>query len=296
MRMMSYAQNREDVLLSRCFPEATGFYIDVGAATPLYHSVTKWFATRGWTGINIEPHPEFFKLIQADRPNEVNVNAAVSAVEGKIVYYEVLGSIGCSTVNPELADQIRRTGAEVVEHVVRTVTLAQICEQYVRGPIEFLKIDAEGHERQVLESMDFRRWQPKVLVIETTAVETWKHLPLTNGYLFACFDGLNQYYVHEQHRELLPRLAAPANCLDDYEIFEYVERIRNLESELTEAHRKANSADDRPREAKSVPAIDDNPSGPVSRNAYLTLLSLYRENQRHLEALRQSALTGNRVS
>jgi len=300
--MMSYAQNREDVVLARCFPEATGFYIDVGAANPVYHSVTKWFSSRGWNGVNIEPHPEFFKLIQADRPTEINVNAAISAEEGELVYFEVLNSIGCSTVNPELAQQYRNQGTEILERVVRTVTLTQVCEQHVRGPIDFLKIDAEGHELKVLESMDFQRWQPKVLLIETTAVETWRHIPLTNGYHFALFDGLNQYYVHENHRELLAKLTASANCMDEYDVFDYVERIQILERELAEARQggvqvpRPKISIEEPRHDEMESIVAECSSNAVSRTAYRTLLSLYRENQRHLEALRRSVLTGTRVA
>ena len=54
--MVSYAQNHEDVLLRRVFPdEPNGFYIDVGANDPVRDSVTKHFYDRGWHGINIEP-------------------------------------------------------------------------------------------------------------------------------------------------------------------------------------------------------------------------------------------------
>ena len=56
MSMISYAQNQEDVLLRREFPDCTnGFYIDVGANDPVWDSVTKHFYDRGWHGINIEP-------------------------------------------------------------------------------------------------------------------------------------------------------------------------------------------------------------------------------------------------
>jgi len=294
--MMSYAQNREDVVLARCFPEATGFYIDVGAANPVAHSVTKWFSSRGWNGVNIEPHHEFFHLIRADRPGEHNVNAAVSSTVGEIVYFEVMNSIGCSTVNPELAEQFRREGVEVRTHTVKTVTLAQICEQYARGPIDFLKIDAEGHELQVLQSMDFQRWKPKVLVIETTAVETWNHVPLTNGYQFVLFDGLNRFYLHDDCPELRPKLSAPACCIDDYEIFDHVERVRGLEHALAEAQRRARELEGHRAADEYRPLAADWNSGAVPRNAYETLLTLYRENQRHLEALRRSALTGTRVA
>jgi hypothetical protein len=60
--LVSYAQNREDILLRAFFdPKEVGFYVDVGAYDPDDDSVTRLFYDRGWRGINIEPQPNRFK-------------------------------------------------------------------------------------------------------------------------------------------------------------------------------------------------------------------------------------------
>jgi hypothetical protein len=56
-KTVSYAQNYEDILLGRALRKSEGFYIDVGANHPVFHSVTKLFHDRGWRGINVEPSP-----------------------------------------------------------------------------------------------------------------------------------------------------------------------------------------------------------------------------------------------
>jgi peptide methionine sulfoxide reductase MsrB len=64
-KIISYAQNREDVIIDAFFPDLKkGFYVDIGAADPNYDSVTKFFYEKGWSGINIEPNPQLFKLLE----------------------------------------------------------------------------------------------------------------------------------------------------------------------------------------------------------------------------------------
>ena len=72
--IISYAQNGEDIILNRVFMgEKNGFYIDVGAGKPNDDSVTKVFYDLGWRGINIEPHPENFHLLDKERKRDINL-------------------------------------------------------------------------------------------------------------------------------------------------------------------------------------------------------------------------------
>lgn len=75
---ISYAQNFEDVMLWRALKHVKdGFYIDVGAAWPDKDSVTKAFYERGWRGVNIEPNPEMWRVLSADRPRDLNLKVAL---------------------------------------------------------------------------------------------------------------------------------------------------------------------------------------------------------------------------
>lgn len=256
MKMISYAQNREDVLLARCFPGPVGFYVDLGAGHPIGHSVTKWFYEQGWNGISIEPSPQFFRLIQADRPRDLNLNIAISDTVGEFTFYEIEHLVGCSTLMPEVAAQLRTKGHNVVEYTVPTITLAQLFEDYTQGdrPVEFLKIDVEGHEPAVLSGMDFRRWRPRVLVIEATrpnspepSHEEWEHLVLPFEYLFAFFDGLNRYYVRQEDDQLLAHFTKPACPFDDYVLYE--QRYWEQQAQL---HQARSEDKDRELHAKDV--------------------------------------------
>jgi FkbM family methyltransferase len=240
MAMISYAQNGEDVLLRRLFGvDRPGFYIDVGAAHPVYDSVTKYFSLHGWRGINIEPLAGMFALLCRDRPDDINLNVALSRAPGQLRFYEVPSCDGWSTLSAPLAEKLIASGREVTERTLAVRTLAEVCAEHVRREIDFLKIDVEEHEAEVIAGGDWRRWRPRVVLVEATAQnspvpnhEAWEPLLLAADYHFATFDGLNRYYVRAEDRELLPRLAVPPNVFDDFVTVRHMERVQELEKQL----------------------------------------------------------------
>jgi FkbM family methyltransferase len=240
MAILSYAQNREDVLLNRLFIDRDdGFYIDVGACHPVFHSVTKLAYDRGWNGINIEPMPNMFQLLTRERPRDINLHMGLSNREGISIFYEVPAAMGYSTFSREQAEDLRRSGYVLEEHSIPVATLAQVCEKYVGRTIDFLKIDVENYEREVLEGGDWQRFRPRVVLLEATLPATnipcheqWESLLIGANYLFAFFDGLNRYYVREEDRVLLPALGVPANVFDDYEPYEFHLPIQELRQAL----------------------------------------------------------------
>src|SRR5262245_7976911 len=164
--MISYAQNAEDVLLRRVFGgQARGFYLDVGANHPVRNSVTKHFYDRGWSGINCEPGSVFAALRRA-RPRDICLPVAVSNCEGARTFYEIPGEPGFSTLDPALARGYEAGGLAHRARTVPTRTLDSICAEYVTGPIDFLSVDTENHEREVLEGADWQRFRPRVVLVE----------------------------------------------------------------------------------------------------------------------------------
>ena len=206
MAIISYAQNHEDVLLQRLFRESpSGFYIDVGACHPVVHSVTKLFYERGWHGINIEPILSLSEMLARERPRDINLRIGLSNRQGTSTLYECPTGVGLSTFSEEQALDLRRQGYELVEHSTPVTTLAALCEQYADRTIDFLKIDVEGFEQEVLEGADWSRYRPRVVVVEATrpttniaSYEHWEPILLAADYLFAFFDGLNRYYVAQR--------------------------------------------------------------------------------------------------
>lgn len=224
MTFISYSQNFEDVLLWRALGKVQGgFYIDVGANDPELHSVTKAFYDAGWHGINIEPMPSYALPFVEQRPRDINLNCAAGSAAGEIVLFEVPSMNGWASTDPEVAAAHRADGYEVVENRVPLRTLADICAEHVKGEIHFLKIDVEGFEGEVLKGMDLQRWRPWVLVIEATLPgsretnhEQWENLVTPHGYQFVWFDGLNRYYVAQEHPELVAEFGIQPNVFDAF--------------------------------------------------------------------------------
>lgn len=253
MTFISHAQNFEDVTLWRTLRLfGPGFYIDIGANHPQQDSVTLTLYERGWRGINIEPVLQYHQALCAARPEDINLCVAVGEAEGELLFFES-AETGLSTLSLEMARLQRAEGNDFVERAVKVRTLASICEEHLSTelPWQFLKIDVEGFEEQVLRGMDFRRWRPWIILIESSyhSDPHWKHLILDAGYRFALCDGINRYYVAEERNDLLVPLALPPNLIDDFRLcpghrFSHpVEDVAALHTQLHETRARAERAE-----------------------------------------------------
>jgi FkbM family methyltransferase len=220
--MLSYSQNGEDVVLARAFAEReTGFYVDIGACHPVEDSVTFHFYERGWRGVNVEPDHSLYAAFPQARSRDVNLCMAIGRTRGRVAFYST-DTRGHGTLDTALA--AKRSSGRPAE-TVPSLFLSDIidCHGPDDGEIDFLKIDVEGWEAEVIASGDWVRHRPRVLVIEAVddcgqpTHEAWEPTLLDAGYLFAMFDGLNRFYCREEDAGvLLPRLSAPANVRDDW--------------------------------------------------------------------------------
>jgi FkbM family methyltransferase len=214
---LSYAQRFEDFHLWRCFDgKATGFYIDIGAGHPVYDNVSFAFYLAGWRGITVEPNPALAALGRAVRPRDDLHEVLVGAAPGEATLYLQREFHGLSTMLPEHARAAEKEvgrGAEAL--TLRVVTLAALCRQHAPPAIDFLKVDVEGVEADVLRGGDWQRFRPKVIVVEAIkpftlapAWDEWEPLLSSHGYACVWDDELNRYYVAAEARALADRLRA----------------------------------------------------------------------------------------
>ncbi|WP_050535014.1 FkbM family methyltransferase, partial [Yersinia rohdei] len=245
MRFINYSQNFEDIYLWRALKSVeNGFYIDVGANDPIADSVTKAFYDKGWRGINIEPLELNLKALRLDRPNDINLGLAVGNKTGFITLYDT-DVRGLATASVEIAESLRVKGHVVEEKKVEVSTLELICDEFVLDgkDINFLKVDVEGFEKDVLEGANFKKYRPWIVIVEATLPNTqilnfdaWEHILLTNDYKFVFFDGINRYYISiEKFDELSKAFEMPITVFDNYiswdELF-FKKRVDDLNTEL----------------------------------------------------------------
>jgi FkbM family methyltransferase len=228
-KFVSYAQNLEDVMLYRIFSDVDrGFYVDIGACDPVQDSVTHAFYNRGWSGINVEPHPDFFKRLERYRTRDINIEKLVSREAGTLDFVQIDGS-GISSVENRVLDRAKSLGFKLSKTRKEAITLQAIEQQHCLGrTVHFLKIDVEGHEADVIAGADWKNFRPLVLIVEAvvemehpqlpSATPAWDAALLQAGYLFAWFDGLNRFYVRQESPELMRHFDRPVNVLDYFEL------------------------------------------------------------------------------
>jgi FkbM family methyltransferase len=165
-----FSQEGEDMVLARIFETAsTGFYVDVGAHHPIRFSNTYLFYLRGWAGINIDAMPGSMAPFRSLRPRDINLEIGISETEGLMEYF-VFNEPALNTFSPELASSRDGVGGYTIidRKSVRTAPLGFVLEEHLpaKQVIDFLSVDVEGLDMEVLKSNDWSRFRPKVILVE----------------------------------------------------------------------------------------------------------------------------------
>jgi FkbM family methyltransferase len=260
MKFVTYAQNFEDLMLHRALKNVDGgFYIDLGAAEPEMHSVTKAFYEKGWKGINVEPGSGPFKRLVNSRVRDINLNVGIWSRKGPLKMYFVAAENELSTTNLWLMQQHKAAGWPVREEIISVTTLSDICEEHVQDQeIHFLKVDVEGAEVEAFKGHDFKRWRPWIIVVESHEPERvsqhWvpvEELVIEGGYTFVYCDGLNRFYLaNERYDELHKAFETPPNIYDNWiraEERDLEDRCVRTDQDLRDAWEQLRAAQDQVR-------------------------------------------------
>ena len=188
-----FSQEGEDIILRRIFGDQTnGFYVDIGAHHPKRFSNTCYFYDRGWQGIKIDAMPGSMKIFQKFRPRDTNLEIAISEKEQQLAYY-MFNEPALNGFSKSISED--RQNKQY--HIERTVTipsfpLSKTLDKFLPSgqKINFLSVDVEGLDLQVLASNDWNKYRPKVVLAEVlgASLNTIKQDPvykyLTNqGYI-----------------------------------------------------------------------------------------------------------------
>lgn len=181
---MSYAQEGEDLILNRFFNnKKTGFYIDVGAHHPKRYSNTFSFYKKGWRGINIDAMPGSMSSFNKQRPEDINIEVGVSKTEQVLTYY-IFNELALNTFSESEAKKKDglRSYKIIDKKKVETFTLKQLLDLHLKDgvSIDFLTIDVEGLDLEVIESNDWEVFRPKLVLVEDLKQHTLSQLPINS--------------------------------------------------------------------------------------------------------------------
>jgi len=187
----SYGGSGEDIFISKFFHNfKKGFYVDVGALHPINGSLTYLLYKKGWNGINIDMMQENLKLFNIFRKRDVNLDIAVSSSKGSMnAYLFEIGS-GVNTNQLEIAEKwkdkinkkfkVRKVNKNTLNNILNT--------NKVIKDFDYLNVDVEGHELDVLKGLNLKKYRPKLISIEIHVLKTkdifhsnvFKHLNKNN--------------------------------------------------------------------------------------------------------------------
>lgn len=176
----SYSQEGEDIILKRYFENKTnGFYVDVGAYHPIRFSNTFLFYKMGWTGINIEARPGSKKLFDRVRKRDINIEAAINDGVSELTYYK-FNEPALNGFSKDLSYKRNKLDDyKVIEEIkIRTITLAEVLRKNLpeHTMIDFMSVDVEGFDLNVLKSNDWKNYRPNFLLIEDLDINLMKPL------------------------------------------------------------------------------------------------------------------------
>jgi len=168
--LKSYSQEGEDMVLRRLFEkQKTGFYVDVGAHHPKRFSNTYFFYKLGWSGINVDAMPGSMTAFNRIRPRDINIEKPVSNKKQLLTYY-AFNEPALNGFSKELSEERDGKGSYFVKFTkdIETSTLEEILDDNLPKvqSIDFLSIDVEGLDFNVLRSTNLEKYHPKVILVE----------------------------------------------------------------------------------------------------------------------------------
>ena len=159
-----YAEFAEDVMVNRILKKIKkGFYVDIGAYHPYKGSLTYNLYNRKWNGMNLDISKSSIDLFNIARPSDININCAVSEFNGETYYYENSPINQQNSLIPQDSNQKKIK--------IQSYKLSEILKMQNINSVDYINIDTEGNELEVLMGIDFSKINPTLFTIEDNSFD-----------------------------------------------------------------------------------------------------------------------------
>jgi FkbM family methyltransferase len=203
-RVASYSQAGDDCIIDFYLNgKSKIIYVDIGCNMPFQFSNTMKFYQRGSTGLAVDANPEVIKQYSKYRPNDISICACVSNSKGKSVLFvpehSAMGSISNEFKSQYMSDGVK-------EFLVENISGNELFEKYaIPDKFDLLSVDVEGHDFSVLQSINFHKYRPFIIIVEMHKIMDFKDLFETEifkylknySYKLVAFSSMNAFFLDQ---------------------------------------------------------------------------------------------------
>ena len=196
----NFSQGNEEKILSEIFKnQQYGYYIDIGAHHPFRYSNTAMLYRKGWSGINIEGSKHNIRLFKYFRKRDINLNCVISNIKNPVTFYYFKESALNGILSENRLKSLKKNGfMPTNKEKITPLTLDKVLELHLpKGKrIDLLTLDVEGHDFQVLKSLDLGKYYIKIILTEANEnkIPLNQYL-LKNGYHLFKTEDRNLFYI-----------------------------------------------------------------------------------------------------
>ena len=154
-----YGEFGEDIMVNRFFKnKEIGLYIDIGAYHPFKGSLTQKLYKKGWHGVNIDISKTSIDLFKIARPKDININCAIGKVTEETIFFE---NSKINQQNSLIRQNLNQKEVEIKCYELNDILIFNKIEK-----VDYINIDTEGTELDVLKGLNFQKIKPSLLTIE----------------------------------------------------------------------------------------------------------------------------------
>jgi hypothetical protein len=162
-------------------------YLDIGAYEPIQINNTYLFYRLGYRGVLVEPNVVMCERIKKERPEDTVLEAGIGVTAVREADYYMMTDPSWNTFSKEEAEhQEEITGRRIkIDKIIKMplLDINDVMEEHFHGAPTFVSIDAEGLHQAILESIDFTRYRPKIICVETLVSGTNKTIPAIPAFM-----------------------------------------------------------------------------------------------------------------